>query len=350
MIDGSQPKGRVRVTRPETLLRRILSNVNLGDRYRNVKVIQRGDRPIMEAICARVAGSGIPGVYVPDPTMAGTTSLAERVACWVDSAGDEEGVAAGLERLSRFGFIEITDYSCILLPSVIKSAAIASANNGQMSIGRRRKGESKAVYSARARAHRAAIQAQDAPPPSAAETVDRDVGKRVAGDALAGILRRPLPIHAMQGVETRRTTQADTRATPTSSSPAAIKPTGGGAAQHSSPPAPPTTSAPAQAPARVAMKPAAAQAPSPKAPVHPSPVAIELTALAAKRCNWSNKHRDQALEIFQGYLDQGNTVQQLRHVIDTETPRCSSATAYGPALERMRMSAKQPLFAEADSG
>jgi len=79
-FDGSQPKRRVRVTRPETLLRRILSNVNLGDRYRNVRVIQRGDRPIMEAICARVARSGIPGVYVPDPMMAGTTSLAELVA------------------------------------------------------------------------------------------------------------------------------------------------------------------------------------------------------------------------------------------------------------------------------
>lgn len=57
-----------------------------------------------------------------------------------------------------------------------------------------------------------------------------------------------------------------------------------------------------------------------------------MAALAAKRCNWSNKHRHQAPEIFQGYLDQGNTVQQLRHVIVTETPRCSSATAYAPPL------------------
>lgn len=220
-----------------------------------MELIQRGDRPIMEAICARVARSGTSGVFVPDPVVTGTMSLADLVAPWVDSVGDEEGVAAGLERLSRFGFIEVTERGCILLPAVIKSAATSSANNGRMSIGRRRSGESKAEYSARAAAHRAAIQAQGAPRPSAAEAVGRDLGRRVAGDALARMLRSPLPIRAGRGAETRRTIQADTRATPAPGSPAAIGRTdGGGAAQRPSPPAPLTAPAPTQP----AMEPAAA--------------------------------------------------------------------------------------------
>lgn len=348
-FDSCQPGRRVRATRPATLLRQILSRGDLGVRYRDVKLIQRGDRPIMEEICAKVARSGIPGVYIPDPPMAGTMSLADLVALWVASAGDEEGVAAGLERLAQFGFIEVTEYGCILLPAIIKSAANSSASNGRMSIGRRRNGESKAEYSARAAAHRAAIQAQGPPHPSAAEALGRDLGKRVVGDALARMLRSPLPNRAAGKAGSRKTTQAGTRATPTSRPKAANGRTGGGAAWHPSPPAPPIASAPAQAPTDSAMRPALVQEPGPKVPICPSPDAIDMAELAAKRCNWSNKHRQQAPEIFQSYLDQGSTTQQLRHVIVTQTARCCSATAYGPPLERMRMSANQPPFAEAGS-
>ena len=377
--------------RPATLLQRVLSDLIMRDRYYDVSRIQRGDRPIMEAICKQITSSSISGVYAPDPVSNGTASLLKRVTRWAASDGDEEGVAAGLERLSKYGFIEITDLGCILLPAVIKSQATSSAINGRTSPGRPRKGEGKLEYCMRAMAHREALLAE-IPRLSAADKLRLGFGKQVTGMELARTLRATPSIDRMRDVEapnsTNGRTHPETHPSPLTSTRDVI-----GRKVSTDAPTSPASVAPAQAPAEGAAVCAANRTdtggeftgPAGRLPFMPlaglnlpvdtawadhlaheqtdnsefatsvrtsvietnqtTLVSLDLQSIAnfaADRWHWSTRHRQEAPWIFQQCLDRGYTVEQLRLKVETSTKPCSSASFYNQFFPSLKVPAGPP--------
>lgn len=325
--------------RPATLLQRILSDQDMKDCYYDVSRIQRGDRPIMEAICEKITSSIIPGVYAPEPVPNGTASLLERVTRWAVSEGDEEGVAAGLERLSKYGFIEITDHGCILVPAVIKSQATSSAINGKTSPGRPRNGESKVAYCTRVMAHREALLAQP-PRLSATDKLGPSFGKQVTGEDLARMLRVAPSSDRVRDVEALHTTNGRAHPEIRPSPPTSTRDVAGHKVSTDAPRSPASV-VPAQAPTEGAAV-CVADRRSAAETVQATLVLLHLrniAKIAADRWNWSTRHREEAPWIFQQCLDRGYTVEQLRLEVDTSTKPCSSASFYNQFFPSLRVPA-----------
>ena len=92
-----------------TLLRRLLANPRLADRYEDPKIVPRAARPVLDAAVELVALAGDGICYRPDPAVDGERSLAERVARRMRAIGDEAGIEHDLGLLARTGFIVLAD-------------------------------------------------------------------------------------------------------------------------------------------------------------------------------------------------------------------------------------------------